>query len=122
MDIKEFSVGDWIYNSKNEKCKICSIEGILEPYVVLDNYDKENDGCFEVDNNIQPIPLTDEIWKRNYFEANHLPSIESWEQWGLMIPFSGEIKVGRFATMEIKYVHQLQHLLRLCKIVSEIVL
>ena len=63
-----------------------------------------------------PILLTPEILEKNGFKYNDLPYAQEWEQYGLSI--YGEnpkmINCGLNIAMNVTYVHQLQHALRLC--------
>lgn len=143
MEASDFMAGDWVYNSKNERCKICSIEGIGEPYATLDNYDKENDGCFETECDLNPIPLVADILEKNGFV--HRQSVT----WGDIFTYTYAIiqkdkvlqyeqhfnlsphpydgsgfywipEMSAVSALLVVYVHELQHLLRLCGIDKEI--
>ena len=74
---------------------------------------------------IEPIPLTPEILKKNGFRYNDLPFVQSWEQFGLSLYLGGDgyrINCGQNVAMVIDSVHQLQHALKLCGIEKEIVI
>ena len=78
--------------------------------------------------NIEPIPLTPEILEKNglandpygcHFEEDEYMELEiSAEEEGIY----WTINYNEYAIMKLKYVHQLQHALRLCGINKEIVL
>ena len=69
---------------------------------------------------IYPVPLTKEILEKNGFIYNDMPSAQSWEQFGLSIYGDGLINCGQNIALQVKYVHQLQHALKLCNIQKEI--
>lgn len=74
-------------------------------------------------NEIEPIKLTKEILEKNGFVWNDLPFLQCWEQYGIMLHISGngyEIICGENISLKINYLHQLQHLFRLCEIDKEI--
>ena len=144
MKANELMIGDCVYNPKNERCKICSIEGIGEPYATLDNYDKENNGCFEIECDLTPIPLVADILENNGFYASevsphHIKYVCStgpigefadivlicgkdnkdkwrWDCLDLRIHYYR----GDIHQFKINYVHELQHAMRLCGLEKEI--
>lgn len=87
---------------------------------------------------LQPIPLTPEILEKNgfvkYNEVSDTPPYDQDEEGNMYYSFKGEhkfwgwwqpnsvylIPVNAMIDLEIKYVHQLQHALRLCGIDKEI--
>ena len=120
LNCKSLMVGDWVYNTHNQKPEqVCEI---LERMVMLDYND-----MYEYDE-IEPIPLTPEIlekngfihytdfymWKEESLEPIHLDNYDE-DGWRLRINCDN-------IPCECKYVHQLQHALRLCGIKKEIVL
>lgn len=120
MKAKNLLIGDWVYNSKKEMCKVCGISEIFDSNITLDNYDKENDGCFEKEFEVSPIPLTSEILERNGIKYQFgMP----WYQGGIDGVFEFRFSSDDCATeikIPVRYVHQLQHTLRLCGIEMEI--
>lgn len=122
-------IGDWVYNSKGEKCKVHEVSNIFESNIQLDNYDKENDGCFEMELEVSPIPITNEILKANGWERDG--GVSMWHDetfWVSVFHWSKdrlEIVINNtephhLLKLDILYVHELQHVLRLCKIDKEI--
>lgn len=87
---------------------------------------------------LQPIPLTPEILEKNgfvkYNEVSDTPPYDQDEEGNMYYSFKGEhkfwgwwqpnniyfIPVNAMVDLEIKFVHQLQHALRLCGIDKEI--
>ncbi len=120
MRANDLMIGDWVYNSNNEKCKVHGISEIFDSNITLDNYDKENDGCFEMEFEVSPIPLTAEILEKNQIRYQYgMP----WYQGGADSVFEFRYKSDDGTTevkKQVRYVHQLQHALRLCGIVMKI--
>lgn len=145
---KEVMIGDLVYNSNHEVCKVYSISNIFESKIYLDNLQKD-DGCFEVACEVEPIPITPEILKKNGFEegldkdniecyryynigTNGYEKITLWDcsdgYWRVKI-----INYEKFNDNDINdiiykndfmcfnKVHQLQHVLKLCDIKKEII-
>lgn len=114
MDAKELMIGDWVMNTFNQKPEqVCEIR---ERMVMLDYND-----LYDYDE-IEPIPLTEEILKANGYEehvgekgaygvtiAPHFKRDDSPEVFCDGNPFA----VWFDEPVDIKYVHQLQHVLRL---------
>jgi len=130
MEANELMIGDWVYRPDcYDKVKEIRQNGIIG----LDNL-RGLIGFSE----IKPIPLTPEILEKNGFEkALQISDTEPFDTdeegnkhysynktfWGwyqqdniFCIPANG------MGWLYIKYVHQLQHALRLCKIEKEIIL
>ena len=123
MTIKDLMVGDWVRNDLGETQQVVELReiGAMLYYNDVYSYDE-----------IEPIPLTPEILEKNGW---FYPKQSSWmkldnphkELWGCIhtdgtfwLYSSGDCdKDECFA--EIKYVHKLQHALRLCGIDKEIV-
>jgi hypothetical protein len=118
MDKKTLMIGDWVYNTHNKQNE--QVQEIGSGLVML-NY---ND-LYEYDE-IEPIPLTTEILEKNGF-------IKSEEDPILMGGIGCAIIYGGYKRLDedkflsygdnmypIRYVHQLQHALRLCGIKKQI--
>lgn len=134
MDTKDLMIGDWVY-----LCGVpCRVKDIVDDGVI--NYEKD----------VAPIPLTKETLYKNGFkhdgflektiidmisgsatnslvvlvsEDNRIilnnadGYINSFNKWYIHIDTED---MRRMCTAEITYVHELQHLLKLCKIDKEI--
>ena len=125
MDVKDLMLGDWIEDGY-KKAQVTSItcDGIVETTAAISN--------IEV---VDPIPLTEDILVKNWFtyeEDTFLPDTGYWSlsnEDGLLyftinafgVKGSGEVAFG-YQDIALKYVHQLQHLLRLCGIEKSIIL
>ncbi len=133
MNATDLMLGDWVYNSLKEKCKVHAISNIFDSNIHLDNYDKPNDGCFELAFEVEPIPLTPEILEKNGFV-----NVENKQTSTIIYSFRDSlfrIEVYDFSHININSyytdgycdtfissIHELQHVLRLCGINKEIVL
>lgn len=124
MKAEELMIGDYVRLKKNkETVYIFEIDGDRD---VINN---EADGyCSERNiriGDIEPIPLTAEVLEKNGFRRLG----EQYDIWTLMT-LSLNCKNGMFGyyeqgnpynpTFNVKYVHELQHALRLFKIDKEI--
>ena len=124
MDVKDLMIGDWIEDGY-KKAQVTSItcDGIVETTAAISN--------IEV---VDPIPLTENILVKNGFEKNHndeAPAEECYFYrlfakpcgWFDIDAFGLEEELGAEFTyhdININYVHELQHLLRLCGVDKEI--
>lgn len=129
MKPNELMIGDWVvYNGDIEYTDPIRIEGIdiMGVCITSDRDDVGFDG-------IQPIPLTEEILKKNGFgykeEDDYLSHYYLGDKCYLSNPdlHIGTSNKGVYwlnywynAIYGIKYVHQLQHALQLCGIGNEI--
>lgn len=121
MERNSLMIGDWVYNTHNSQPEqVCEIGSGL----VMLNY---ND-LYEYDE-IEPIPLTDEILRNNGFEYFHKnyasisrehPFMLRLDKWPDENGFGGVWTICDI--IDIRYVHQLQHALRLCGIDKELII
>jgi len=121
MKVNELMVGDWV-NVNGLNLKVGAIHadeiGVVDPdYKIYWCSDDEFD-------RIDPIPLTEEILLKNGFDKDERSRyyheyILELELWDFDISWTN---AGGFKYEDIRlaYVHQLQHLLRLCGIEKEI--
>ena len=118
MNATELTIGDWVYFG-NDEYSPSKIEGIL-PYdegIVLD-FDNEP----VANENIRPIPLTEEIIKANGWRYDYIYKIWLYEDEDKMdfcvkIAEIRGISVSLYKDYPIIFinnVHELQHALRLC--------
>ena len=120
MKTTELMIGDWVYYWHPRKQYNVPMR-ITKKLFSLVN---------EVDDSLSPIPLTPEILAKNGFVYQDLPFEDFYEGHGLQIHGGNYadrhsnwyIICGINVAMDITYVHQLQHALKLCKIKKEIVL
>lgn len=144
MKAKELMIGDWIADKDGDKARVVNIiaDEIDGCYYGIDVFCKNADGQhfswtvpFE---EAQPIPLTAEILDKNYeevcrgkdgtsyewcwrVETGYVEISESKDAYGVnrywLTANDGECRL-----MLVRYVHELQHALRLCGVEKEIVL
>ena len=125
MKVKELMIGDWFHNNyTNENYQVWPT--FLSQAT---NSGRRLDATFE-DMNITPIPITSYILEKNGFEYKE----KEIGLYGVItaphyvrddVPFEVFCDGEPFAIwfrdpVNIKYVHQLQHALRLCGIEKEI--
>jgi hypothetical protein len=134
LHAKDLMIGDWVYIEHTE-------DGVA-PYkevICIKAEDLCRDACI-IETHYEPIPLTPEILEKNGFKKL---SFSGWEfdyededevlkykiLWRNDYPknYSTHLTVnsfsadfGSFKSFNIKYVHELQHVLRLCGIEKEI--
>lgn len=132
---KDLMIGDWVMVAESVADAHFiyypdKIESIRDGLVGL-----ESDGLETIIERIAPIPLTAQILEKNgfaYKEADETCATEAFHQWHLdgsrfaidddswwRSVKDGELHV-KFGGFSLKYVHELQHALRLCKIDKEI--
>ena len=132
MKANELMIGDWVL-WKNKPVQIARVSGVVYSFGHIDvTLAHCGDGILETHDikSISAIPLTPEILKKNGFEYNEGGT----GMYGVEIvphylrddvPFEVFCDGEPFAIwfkdpINIKYVHQLQHALRLCGISKEI--
>ena len=120
MEAEDLMIGDWVYNHRYWECPIVEIHK-NSAIVIARHYGEEEFLLSE----LRPIPLTTDILEKNGFVYDSedklfediYPRISMlYAQYRLVE--NGGINYGEMS--EIKYVHQLQHALRLCGIDKEI--
>lgn len=159
MKAEELMVDDWVLaEGKPVQVTNISVLGgdvirVMNPFMSYDiayasNIIALSNGAKDI-NKIEPIPLTEEILKKNGFKNDVIAQkaiiaegasnfsvilvsednritlnnideyINSFNKWHVHIDTED---MRTICTSEITYVHELQHLLKLCKIEKEIVL
>lgn len=126
MDVRELQISDWVYDVNHNHLRVigigCPFEGedFSNVYLGVLNEDGtyRNNECNIESRLIEPIPLTAEILEKNgfwkgcyvgYFQHNSLNN--------LGIDIGKNVGLGYFLDnpiLEVQYVHELQHALRLC--------
>lgn len=135
MRVEELSIGDWVV-VKLTKWDYDSPEE-TEPMRIrcIDNSDRKrayadlefSSGLYSTSayiEDLRPIPLTPEILEKNGFVKSDLATVIEWYHWGdAYIGFKDGLIYTSINGREIwgmRYVHQLQHVLRLAGIEKEI--
>ncbi len=122
---KELMVGDWVY-TKNHKKYIC-----ITPYDFVTHGHRPSGRQYFIGEpevisgrDLEPIPLTPEILEKNGWEERPTGYVfytdgKRYDN-SLWYIFGSNTFVVNTAEFQIKYVHELQHALRLCGIEKEI--
>lgn len=114
MSIKELMIEDWVQSKSNKyPFQVISINrnGFIRIEVGDEQFSK-------LITEFEPIPLTPEILEKNGYHFDEIDG--SFWMNGVPTIFGRKAPFIMFATIEIKYIHQLQHALRLCRIEKEI--
>lgn len=137
MKANELMIGDYVYNHRDWECPIVEIH--KNSAVVIARHYGEEEFLLS---NLRPIPLTAEILEKNGFKFQSVCICDNKDAWIWEWPSDKEYELPHcFMLMshhnkkkypyfwiyapnnpDIKYVHELQHALRLCKIKKEIIL
>ena len=140
MNAKELMIGDWVFCEGQPSPSNVLIEDICHDGIWFSG--EEFEGIADFDR-IFPIPITSEILKKNGFEEVNVMYEDNSAQYSYgneclgvsiwVIPNSANL-VGAWKKSEdcrtcqiitelpIHYLHEFQHILRLCGITKEIVL
>lgn len=126
MEAKHLMIGDYVYNSNNEICRVCGVSQIFDSNITLDNYSKPNDGTFEMEFEVNPIPCSDEFFRLNDHIFEYSEDHEGYfiKYTSFLISYDDKNNVGDFDIFTscgyndyytyvktIKYVHEIQHFL-----------
>lgn len=128
MDIRDLSIGDWVQDANGKYAQILGIEDWSDSYMLNVRINRVNVGCVPA-SSAHPIPITPEILEKNGFVKNgefNEWNIGTWET-----PYILGVSLERPAITikwngssifidQAKYVHQLQHALRLANVEKEI--
>ena len=114
MKATELMIGDWVCLKDDTKCEfLLKVDGVL-----TDDISLEGEGFLGgVDGLIRPIPITPEILEKNGWKET-----EYWHEYQdgkntiqcCLPDMRGIINGIEIKEFQCKYVHQYQHLLRLC--------
>ena len=121
MDCKDLMIGDWVYVARgyDKHLTIEKIKGVIadkdEPYPVT-IFTGETVSL----NDIKPILLTEDILVKNGWRKEPISIDGDYANWHGEIPISQAEDEFNYADIELRYAHQLQHLLRLCGVEKEI--
>jgi len=124
MKANELMIGDWVFCEGQPIPSNVTIQSIAEDGVWFMGDKVEGAATFD---RIFPIPLTPEILEKNGFSfqnwwriENGNPTIYLAEHYGSWWLYQDDYLDTREYFAKIKYVHELQHALRLCGIDKEI--
>ena len=125
----ELMIDDWVYVSKNFTQKYHKIRALSNDEddvlrgIYINGYGVENRSVFSP-NDIEPIPLTPEILEKNGWETENFGRRQEWWLDKTKFPivrYSANDALQHNGIV-LKYVHQLQHALKLFGIDKEITL
>lgn len=144
MKTNELMPGDWVTVTEDNNEFVGKVQAInaFSNYCIVkvggDWHGSEHDVFIE---DMQPVPLTQDILTKNGFAHKHnynegWLSIEEYPHWSVDIkadetPYRliadnstgvADIHDGIFVNKRINHVHELQHALRLCNIEKEIII
>ncbi len=121
MKAEELMIGDWVI-SKDLKVPV-KVRSIMNHYGTS-IYFYHNGSEFIVQNfQIEPIPLTEEILKKNGYESNRWNQYDMHIESDVCVVIDNKCCIHGFDSQVIihcQYVHQFQHALQLCGIQKEI--
>jgi len=149
ISVDELMKGDWLQNTNGNVGKVIGIQPYNQaPSEIIMSYNGRT--CFSDPKLLQPVPITPEILEKNGFDINGIPEdmqpVEErdWSDetyvWSRQETPDESTDVCVYMDdpdnffveiigpdchvdgVHIKYVHELQNTLRLCKIEKEIVL
>lgn len=138
MDCKDLMIGDWVKVEQTTEVVNAKVLGVYKDGVI--NYEVDYSGVRATNqihsDYVSPIELTEEILVKNGFSYKHKEetcSTCSYHHWQLVGEYlalddcqywrkekKDDLPRFRIAGIDVNYVHQLQHLLRLCGVEKEL--
>lgn len=121
MDARQLMLGDYVFNTELGKNEIDKVVVIDTTRVLL-----ENGKLYTPINYIEPIPLTEAILEKFGIEEFCWPLFRFHDDKGFEITkdyygdYYWSIDYSAYRIVRLHYVHELQHVLRLCGIDKEI--
>lgn len=122
MDIRDLSIGDWVLDGNDNPAQILAIENWSDGYVLNVRIKDMGIGVVVI-TRVRPILITQEILEKNGFVKNlgiYYHSEVLFELERVRDTWHRTFSAGEYDLYEIKYVHQLQHALRLVGVGKEI--
>ena len=136
MKAQDLMIGDWVIHHNNGCIDAMNDTASYDENIQIQQDDFDLDECFF--GRLSPIPLTPDILEKNGFKPFKVKDTDSTEVIGKWWGMSGSVMVKQYSLTHIgkvfsvkgnysrigniRYVHELQHALRLCGIEKEIVL
>ena len=134
MEVKELMVNDWMQHANGKYYQVKRVDCLADNRV---HFACDTPHLWEYNNKFYPIPLTDEILKKNGFEK--IDGVDAlfqeyghpWVCWdGKFLSITDQLDTQMedvetphiLLDVKVEYVHQLQHALRMVGVEKEIVL
>lgn len=122
VKINDLSVGDWVQDKNGIIAQIRGVECWSDGYVI-NVQTKAGTITNLTEAGVCPIPITPEILEKNGFEENcgrwyNSEALMEFEQY--KDGWCRTVNCGEYSVYFIKYVHQLQHAMRLASVEKEI--
>ena len=122
MKANELMLWDWVYVPHRGKA---SHYGKVTALLSSGAVETEINGSLALSSSVEPIPLTPEILEKNGFVCRGTWMIlgedfglrQDGDSWGVLTYYAD---YNALTLCHIAYIHELQHLLRLCDIDKEI--
>ena len=135
LNISDLSVGDWVINHRGYPTKVQVITS--DGNLLCGELDAKSEHCTHLwVQDIKPIPITAEVLEKNGFELFSrdikyitycinesqisVSYVKDTKEWMVFLGASGSVKKKFVEVSCVKYIHELQHALRLCGIEKEI--
>lgn len=122
MKVEDIQIGDWVQNPLGAPYQVLAIHfykinGDGDGYYGIHLKNKGAEARLEI-YDLHPVPITPEILEKNEFVMYD----SSWWYRDFRIPVLNGHSLICGRVVQLKYVHELQHALRLCGSNKEIVL
>ena len=128
MDIRDLSIGDWVLDGNDNPAQILAIENWSDGHSLNVRIKDVGIGVVVI-TRVRPIPITQAILEKNGFKKNG--EYDEWNIGTWRTPYLLGVSLERPAITikwngssvfidQAKYIHQLQHALRLAGVVKEI--
>lgn len=137
MKTNELMIGDWVCHKdypsiplqvNGVSSKLCLKHSLLwnEESSKYERIERYSEADYD---DLRPVKITDEILEKNGFTRYSVAhfNLQQWvlnEGNGCRVSFYQDVKIGKWVIKDIwiDYIHELQHVMRLCGIDKEIVL
>jgi len=123
MDYKELMCGDWVKVEQITEVVNAKVLGVYKDGI---NYEVDYSGVRATNqihtDYVSPIKLTESILVKNGWRKEPITIDGDYANWHGEIPISQAEDEYNYADIELRYVHTLQHLLRLCGVEKELVI
>lgn len=116
MEAKELMIGDWVYDNYHKAYG--TVNTLTRALLWVG--EEDNDWQLKYDE-VEPIPLTEEILNRHFPDPDEITWFPLDEQPGVFNIYWEHPTFGEGeARLNLRYVHELQHLLRMIKCDKEV--